>query len=201
MFVSKDFEFNDRSAQIDFMRQYPFASIITDKNGIPIATQLPFIVEEREDKLLLCGHFSAANNQINHIEKQTSLVLFSEPHAYISPTHYDKVQSVPTWDYISVHVYGRAHIIDNPALKINALEKMIQVYEPEYLEQWNSLSDLFIQAMLRGIVAFEIEVTDIQAQKKLSQNKTKIERERIIGTLKKSSNSSEQDLAKYIKNL
>ncbi|MCP1997039.1 FMN-binding negative transcriptional regulator [Flavobacterium sp. HSC-61S13] len=200
MFVPKMFEFEDKSEQIAFMKQYSFATIITNKGDIPIATQLPFIVEERAGTLFLSGHFAKANEQANYIEQMTSLIIFSEPHAYISPTHYEKIQSVPTWDYISVHAYGKAKIITDDYSKILALEQMIRFYEPEYVLQWNQLSDKYKNAMIKGIVGFEIEVTDIQGQKKLSQNKTELERNKIVNHLQQQG-QVEQDLASYIKNL
>lgn len=200
MFVPKMFEFDDKSKQIAFMKQYSFATIITNKGDLPIATQLPFIIEERANNLILSGHFAKANEQINYIEQMTSLIIFSEPHAYISPTLYEKIQSVPTWDYISVHVYGKAKIITDDYSKIVALEQMIQFYEPEYILQWNQLSDKYKQGMIKGIVAFEIEVTNIQGQKKLSQNKTELERTKIVEHLQQQG-QIEQDLASYIKNL
>ncbi|WP_257088050.1 FMN-binding negative transcriptional regulator [Sphingobacterium sp. E70] len=54
------------------------------------------------------------------------MVIFSEPHAYISPMHYDKEESVPTWDYIAVHAYGTARIINNEDEKTEVLEQMIK---------------------------------------------------------------------------
>ncbi len=200
MFVPKMFEFDDKSEQIAFMKRYSFATIITNKGDIPIATQLPLIIEERANSLILSGHFAKANEQTNYIEQNSSLIIFAEPHAYISPTHYDQIQSVPTWDYISVHAYGKSKILSEDLSKIQALEQMITFYEPDYSTQWSQLSDNYKQAMIKGIVAFEIEVTAIQGQKKLSQNKTKAEQRRIVDHLEQQG-QSEQDLAQYIKNL
>nr|WP_214229078.1 FMN-binding negative transcriptional regulator [Pedobacter sp. B4-66] len=199
MFIPSMFKFESEVEKIAFMKQYSFATIITTNNNVPLATQLPFVIAEREEKLILSGHFALANEQSKYIEENTSLVIFTEPHAYISPLHYDKRESVPTWDYIAVHAYGKAKIIINEDLKLKALEEMIMVYEQAYLEQWNSLSDKFKRGMIKGIVAFELEVSDLQGQKKLSQNKSEVERQRIIQQLEKSGSSIENDLANYIK--
>ncbi len=67
--------------------------------------------------------------------------------------------------------------------------------------QWNELSEKFKRGMMKGIVAFEIEVTDLQAQKKLSQNKTEKERHRIVEHLAKSEHTAERDIADYIRKL
>lgn len=199
MFVPSGYKFESEAEKIAFMQRYSFATIITNNDQqVPLATQLPFVIEQRADKLILSGHFSIANEQARFIEQNTSLIIFTEPHAYISPTHYSKRESVPTWDYIAVHAYGKAKLITDDTLKLNALEQMINFYEKDYMAQWNSLTDTFKSRMIKGIVAFELEVTDLQGQKKLSQNKTEAERERIIAQLEKSNNTVEHDLAGYI---
>ncbi len=201
MFIPNSFKFEDRAEKIAFMKQYSFATIITVKDNVPIATQLPFVIDDSSDNLILSSHFAIANEQTKYIEANTSLVIFTEPHAYISPVHYDKHESVPTWDYIAVHAYGKAKIIEDENEKIKALEQMIRFYEKDYLQQWESLSDKFKKGMMRGIVAFELEVTDLQGQKKLSQNKTEIERQRIVEHLEQSNNTVEKDIAIYIQKL
>ncbi|GAB3012896.1 protease synthase/sporulation negative transcriptional regulator PaiB [Niabella terrae] len=201
MYTPNHFQFRDNAEIIAFMKQYSFATIITVKDNVPIATQLPFVIDDSQDKLMLSAHFAVANEQSKYIEANTSLVIFTEPHAYISPAHYDKRESVPTWDYIAVHAYGKAKIIDDRAAQISALEQMIQFYEKDYFEQWESLSDKFKKGMIRGIVVFEMEVTDLQGQMKLSQNKKETERHRIAEHLAKSEHTAERDIAGYIRKL
>ncbi|QIL38239.1 FMN-binding negative transcriptional regulator [Pedobacter sp. HDW13] len=199
MFVPNGYQFESEAEKIAFMQRYSFATIITNNDQqIPLATQLPFVIDQHSGKLILSAHFSIANEQAKYIEQHTSLIIFTEPHAYISPTHYTKHESVPTWDYIAVHAYGKASLITDEALKLKALEQMINFYEKGYLAQWNSLTDTFKSRMIKGIVAFELEVTDLQGQKKLSQNKSQAERESIIAHLEKSNNTVEHDLAGYI---
>lgn len=199
MYIPNGFKFESEVEKVAFMQRYSFATIITNNDHhIPLATQLPFVVDDNSGKLVLSAHFSIVNEQAQYIERNTSLIIFTEPHAYISPTHYDKQESVPTWDYIAVHAYGKAKIITDENLKITALEQMINLYEKDYLTQWNNLSDKFKKGMIKGIVAFELEVTDLQGQKKLSQNKSEAERERMIAQLSKSINTVENDLADYI---
>lgn len=181
------------------MQRYPFATIVTAANDVPLATHLPFVVAEEGEKISLSSHFAAGNNQSQYIESHTSLVIFSEPHAYISPKHYDKRESVPTWDYIAIHAYGTCRIVNGVEPKLALLEKMISVYEPDYRKQWDTLPFRFKMGMLNGIVAFTLDVTELQGQQKLSQNKTAIERTRIIRQLEESPVGMEHDLATYIK--
>jgi len=201
MYIPNQFNVTNEAEKIDFMRRYSFATIVTIKNDIPIATQLPFFIDNRSNKLVLSSHFAMANEQTKYIENNTSLVIFTEPHAYISPVHYDKKESVPTWDYIAVHAYGKAKIVKDEGAVINLLEQMIQFYDENYMAQWNGISDKFKKGMVKGIVAFEMEVTDLQGQKKLSQNKNEAERQKIIEHLDRSDNSAEKEIASYIRNL
>ncbi|MNT15551.1 hypothetical protein D3C72_1506090 [compost metagenome] len=78
---------------------------------------------------------------------------------------------------------------------------MIKTYDIAYLNQWRGLSDRFKKGMMRGIVAFELEVTDLQGQKKISQNKTAVERERIATYLEKGDNPIEKSIAASIRQL
>ncbi|WPR76252.1 FMN-binding negative transcriptional regulator [Algoriphagus sp. NG3] len=201
MYTPNHFRFKDNAEKIAFMKQYSFATIITVKENLPIATQLPFFIDNSSDRLILSSHFAVANEQSRYIEANTSLVIFTEPHAYISPVHYDKRESVPTWDYIAVHAYGKAKVVVEEAAKIKALEQMIKFYEKDYLRQWDSLPDKFKKGMMRGIVAFELEITELQGQKKLSQNKTEVERKRIMEHLEKSENTTEKEIADCMKKM
>jgi transcriptional regulator len=201
MYIPNQFHFKDEAEKVAFMKRYSFATIITANDHIPIATQLPFFIGDSKGQVILSSHFAIANKQAQYIEEQISLVIFSQPHAYISPGHYDKPESVPTWDYIAVHAYGKAKIIEDEDSKMKVLEEMIAFYDQNYLKQWNSLSDKFKNGMMKGIIAFELEVTELQGQKKLSQNKTEAERYRIAEHLEKSENAVENDLASYIRKL
>lgn len=162
------------------MQRFNFAAIVSQVDGLPFATHLPFVVEETTDgDIWLLAHFAKANPQWQTLEGQTALVIFNEPHAYISPSLYDKELSVPTWNYIAVHAYGHATLITEEEAVRELLEKQIQSFEKEYFTQWTNLPETFKAAMQKGITAFRIEVTDLQGKEKLSQNKTAQERERI----------------------
>jgi transcriptional regulator len=103
MYIPSFNTFTDKQEVIAFMQRYSFATIITIANDIPVATHLPFLVKEVGDKLILRSHFAKANPQANQVFDKTSLVVFTEPHAYISPSNYETEKVVPTWNYIAVH--------------------------------------------------------------------------------------------------
>ena len=193
--------FTDRQEIVTFMKRYSFATIVTQIDGLPVATHLPFLVKEEDDKIILQSHFAKANPQWSEIEGNTSLIIFTEPHAYISPNNYEKVENVPTWNYIAVHAYGKAHILDSVEQKTELLKHTINSFESAYLQQWEGLPEQYRVKMMNGIVAFEIEVADLQAKKKLSQNRSELERENIINSLGKSPDTNEREIAAYMNKL
>lgn len=199
MYIPKINLITDRDEIVAFMKRFSFATIITAKENVPLATHLPFLITVRDDNIVLTAHFARANDQWADIENNKVLVIFSEPHAYISPLHYDKELNVPTWNYISVHAYGQGKLVMDTDAIFKTLEKTIDNYEPAYRQQWENFPADYKLKMSKGIVAFEIVVTDLQAKKKLSQNRSDTEKQRIIDSLSKRNDTNEQIIAEYMK--
>ena len=199
MYIPKYFENTDTGDIIAFMQLYSFGTIVTTQNEHIEATHIPFVIEQDGGEVTITSHFAKANPQAQQLLDNEVLVIFSEPHAYISPKHYEKEESVPTWNYIAVHAYGKATIIDSRRQQLILMEKMISQYDTVYLDQWNNLPDEFKTKMLKGIVAFEIKVTSLQAKNKLSQNRSETERQSIINALEKSNDANELQIAGYMK--
>ena len=199
MYIPKINLTTDRAEIIGFMQRFSFATIVTSKDNLPIATHLPFLVTIRDENVILTSHFAKANKQWADIEGNRVLVIFSEPHAYISPKNYDKELNVPTWNYISINTYGQGKLITETEKTFEVLEATIDNYETSYRQQWDNLPADYKLMMSKGIVAFEILVTDLQAKKKLSQNRTDSEQQKIIDILSKSKSTNEQIIADYIK--
>ncbi|MGV3538992.1 MAG: FMN-binding negative transcriptional regulator [Rufibacter sp.] len=190
MYIPPHYRQEDLEKQLAFMRQYPFATLVSQKEGRPFASHLPFVTEVVDGQVLLLSHMARNNPQWQDLQDQEVLVIFQEPHAYISPTLYNKTLNVPTWNYTAVHAYGALQTVEEPQAVFALLEKMMQTYEPAYQAQWQQLPGHYKEGMARGIVAFEIVVTEIQAKEKLSQNRTIEERVRISESLKESKDSA-----------
>jgi len=199
MYIPKQYNSDDKLQAVAFMKQFNFATIVTSNEEHPIATHLPFVVSEEEDTIILTAHFAKANEQWKEIESKKVLIIFTEPHAYISPKHYNKKQNVPTWNYVAVHAYGKASIVSYQQEVFTILEDLMDVLEPSYKKQWDGLSQEYKTGMANGIVAFKVRINDLQFKKKLSQNKKENERKNIIDSFSKSDNQNEQLIAKYMK--
>ncbi|MET4082208.1 transcriptional regulator [Pedobacter sp. UYP30] len=198
MYIPPSNLMHDQAEMLVFMKRFSFAAIISCTDNIPVATHLPFLVEMRDDKIMLTSHFAKANNHWKNIENETVLVIFSEPHAYISTSHYDVELNVPTWNYLSIHAYGKVNLTTSYEQTINILERTIKTYEPSYISQWKGFPDAYKLKMAKGVVAFEMTVNDLQAKKKLSQNRTETEKNKIIDSFSKSDDTNKQLIADYM---
>ncbi len=199
MYVPKINSWSDDQEILEFMRRFSFATIVTARNGVPVATHLPFLVTKDEGSIILYSHFARANDHWQALDKQTSLVIFSEPHAYISPSHYEKELNVPTWNYLSVHAYGRTTLINDTGKLMELLENTINNFELAYGKQWSGLPDQYRMNMIKGIVGFSMVVTELQAKKKISQNRSEGEKEKIVDSLSESKDTNAQLIAEYMK--
>jgi transcriptional regulator len=197
-------EFNrveDRATALAFMRTNPFAILVSNSDQTPFATHLPVVIAETAGKVTLRAHVAKANPHWKLLEQRESLVIFHGPHAYISPSLYEIRESVPTWNYATVHAYGRATILAADTGKDQVLAELISHFDPSYLEQWNSFDDQYRNRMLNHIVAFEIAVTRMEAKFKLSQNRTTIEQENVIQTLGASLDSAVSGVAEMMRQM
>lgn len=200
MYIPKINLLTDRKEILSFMRENSFATVVTIIDDLPVANQLPFLIVEEGDTIKLKSHFAKANNQWKNLEGQTILITFSGSHAYISPKSYDSPLAVPTWNYISVHAYGQGRVISDEAEVIKFMEYTVMQYEADYLTQWAKLPAEYKEKMLQSIVAFEVTVNDLQAKEKLRQNKSVLERFRIIESLHATGNYNDRLIASHIRN-
>lgn len=200
MYTPKHFEEKDRAKLVEFMNEYNFAAIVNSAKKRYWATHLPFLVEESNGEIILKAHMAKANPQwANFKPDEDVLVIFQEPHAYISPRLYDDPVSVPTWNYIAVHAYGIPEILPSVEERISILEDSFKVFEFAYKKQWDVLPADYKSELLDGIVAFRIKITNIEGKFKLSQNRTEGDRGRIIDDLSSKQDKVKQDIASIMK--
>ena len=189
MYIPKAFREDDITILHKFIQTYSFATLITQHEGLPFATHLPFILDsERGPKGTLLAHMARANPQWHDFNSaQEVLTIFQGPHAYISPSWYEVELSVPTWNYAVVHAYGIPRIIEDSEEFYQFLKILIETHEAQFENPWPfQLPDDYLQKMIRGIVGFEIEITRLEGKFKMSQNRTESERQNVIASLEES---------------
>jgi transcriptional regulator len=192
-----DIFINENQEEIkDFLQKNSFGILVNQTNGKLWATHIPLELDTNENrKQVLYGHISKQNPQWESFaDNNKVLAIFSGPHSYISSSWYDH-ESVPTWNYIAVHIYGTIKIIEGEAV-IESLKKLVDKYEKNS-ENPVRVEDLSKKTIMqtRGIVAFEIEINEIQAKHKLSQNRDEKNYDNIISELKKTENPQATDIA------
>lgn len=201
MYIPEINHVEDRETAVAFMRANPFAILISNTDDRPFATHLPVVIAERDGNLSLRAHVAKANPHWKLFEqaRTDSVVIFHGPHAYISPALYELRESVPTWNYATVHAYGRGKILSSEQDKQQVLAELIAQFDSSYLDQWNSLGEQYHNRMLNHIVAFEIAVSRLEAKFKLSQNRTRTEQENVIRALGASDDSAASGVAQLMR--
>jgi transcriptional regulator len=170
-----------------FMQQHSFAMLIGCNEGVPVATQVPLLIEERQGKLILLGHIMRNTDHHKALEANpTALCVFTGPHAYVSASWYTKPQNASTWNYMSVHARGKVQFVSHEGL-LSILEKTTRYYEnnDESPASFHNLSNEYIERLSKAIVGFEIEVTALDHVFKLSQNRDETSYGNIISQLEK----------------
>ncbi len=206
MYIPEHFRLRHDQDAVAFMRANPFAILISSTDDGPFATHLPlFVLTQMCDngsqaKMLLRGHVARANPHWRYLEQEPQcLAIFHGPHAYVSPSNHGARESVPTWNYAAVHVYGNARLFSSEDDLRLMLDELIHTFEPAYRDQWESLSQKYRENMLRQIVGFEIAVTKVEGKFKLSQNRTPEDQARVMASLGRSEDSTISGVARMMR--
>jgi transcriptional regulator len=179
-----------REVLIAHIERHDFGMLVTHGEAGLIASQIPFLIEQRGSQLVLQGHLARANPQLDDLDGAAeALAVFAGPHAYISPNWYEAGPSVPTWNYATVHAYGPSRRIEDADWLHDLVRRLSDRHEAHEAAQGHAawrMQDLpgpYVQSMLKGIVGIEIAVTRLEGKFKLSQNRPAADRPRIIGAL------------------
>lgn len=128
------------------------------------ATHLPFILNREKGKLGTLYAHCAKQNPLAKMHGKM-LVVFSGPHAYISPTTYQTSPAVPTWNYTAVHVTGTMSLLDEVELQ-QVLQQTIANFEPSLVNNQHIMPDAYVEKLSKAIVGFKIEIEDMQGVNK-----------------------------------
>lgn len=172
------------------IRQHNFGLLVTSDGGMD-ASHVPFEVAREGDTLVLSGHLAAANRQCKLFAGAAALAVFGGPHAYISPSWYITQPAVPTWDYAAVHIHGHLEVVEEDD-EMRGMMRGLSAHDPGFtLEQ---LPADYMAGMMRGIRAFRLRAERIEAQWKMSQNRSATDRESVIAALRAQGSHDVADL-------
>jgi len=198
MYIPNHFKIEDEEKIFEFIEKYSFATLYSTHKGEPYATHLPLIFNKDENSLY--GHFARQNGQWKDIGDQLVLAVFQGPHSYISPSWYETNKAVPTWNYVSIHLYGKLDIIEDDKVIFDSLNDMVTKYEKaDSPYNLKNVDTKYIEGMSKGIVAFKITITKMEAKAKLSQNHPVERQELIIEQLERSFDQNDLQVAGLMK--
>ena len=198
MYTPKYYRLEDEEKVMQVMEENSFATIVSYKDGVPTATHIPLLLNKKEN--FLSGHFARANKQWMDLDGQEVLAIFQGPHSYISPSWYETKDAVPTWNYVSVHVYGKVEIIEDSKEVKDLLARMVDKYEAEDSSyKLEDVSATYLDDLYKGLVCFKLSMDRIEATAKLSQNHSVERQERVIQGLEKVGSEQSKGIARWMK--
>ncbi len=191
-----------------FIKENDFGILVsTNQKQEIFATHIPFILtKNQKGEEVLRAHIAKANPQWKNFSNENFtqnkvLAIFSGAHSYISPSWYDH-RNVPTWNYLAVQVEGFLRLVEGEELYEHLTELMN--FHEKFQENPQSITDIpekILKPDLRGVVGFEILITDIHAKAKLSQNRDAHNQQRIITQLEKQENPNASQIAEKMKEI
>ncbi|TDK68190.1 FMN-binding negative transcriptional regulator [Sapientia aquatica] len=183
------------------MRDHPLCTLITTNAdgiaGMPNANAIPmYLIEDQGEFGVLRGHVARANPVWQEHPKELDvLAVFQGPDSYVSPSFYPSKQEhgkvVPTWNYATVHAWGKLHAIEDPIWLRALLDQLTERHESEVGSQWK-ITDApndYIAQMLNNIVGIEIVITKISGKWKVSQNRSAADQAGVLEGLRTANNA------------
>jgi len=195
MYIPEKFKTEDEQLIHQFIQANSFATVISNIDNKVQATHIPI---DRFQDGKYYGHL-AKNNPLSTIGgDQEVLVVFTGPHAYISPTMYASNFNVPTWNYSAVHCYGKIHFIDDEIKVWSLFNELVEKYEGK--EGWKLPDEEKFKNLTKFIRFFEFKIENIEAKFKFNQNKSEEDIKSVITGLKDVGNKDAAEFMEYITN-
>jgi transcriptional regulator len=192
MYLRPAFNETDLGRISALIEQNSFGTLVTHGPEGLLATHVPFLVHREGDRLVLSAHLGAPNPQCALLEGGDALAIFTGPHAYISPLWYRTQPAVPTWDYVAVHIHGKLEAVTDLAETSDIL-RALAVQDPEKFDL-DALPGKFRENMIAGIRAFRLPAERIEAQWKMSQNRSPADRINVAAALRAQGDGAVADL-------
>jgi transcriptional regulator len=188
MYVPEHFQASDRQLQ-ELLSRGAGDLVTATPDGL-LASFLPFLHESGAGEHgALLGHLARANPQWQQPAQGEALVILRGPDAYVSPNLYpsrlEDPKVVPTWNYLSAHVYGNLVIHDDPEWVETLVRRLTEYHEVDETPPWlvDDAPAGYLRGRLRAIVGLELQITRIEAKAKLSQNRPELDKPTIVAGL------------------
>ncbi|WP_066586600.1 FMN-binding negative transcriptional regulator [Cellulomonas timonensis] len=186
MIHTADYAFEDEARLRELIRQHGWALLVSTADDGMVASHVPVLLDEDEpgDSLVIVSHVGRPDELLHQMGSGREVLLVVEgPYGYVSPSWYQHGPAVPTWDYISAHLYGQLELLDADET-YRVLSQTVDQYEKP-LPDPVLLPDVaeYAHRTARGAAGFRIRVTRWQGKAKLSQDKPRAVVERVVAAL------------------
>ncbi|MFB4309850.1 FMN-binding negative transcriptional regulator [Actinomadura sp. GTD37] len=186
MYVPAHFSAGDAEVR-ELLAGCAAADLVTSTPAGLIATFLPVLYDPSVGEHgAMLAHVARNNDQWREPAAGESLLIVHGPDAYVSPSWYASKREhgrvVPTWNYLTAHVYGRLVVHDDPAWVESMVRRLTERHESGREPSW-SVDDApaaFIAGQLRAIVGLELVIGRVEAKAKLSQNRPAADRAGVV---------------------
>lgn len=205
MYIPTDYKREDWESKDALIKAYPLATVITtDENGKIIANHFPFYLYECKEtgKKFLHAHVAKRNHQVPTLKSNENVLVIFESHdSYISPSYYPEKQKthkfVPTWDFASLHIYGKLRIVDDFDFVRTQLENFTNQQESKRAEPWKltEAPENYLKIMQKAITGLEIEIVETECKYKFEQ---KMGRDNIDGVVNGLKEDSVHEVAQFV---
>jgi len=188
MYIPRWFKEDRLNVLHDAIERIAFGTFVTNSPSGLLAIHIPmFIDRTKGSNGTLYGHIARGNSQWRDSIRDTeALAMFLGPEIYITPNWYQTTQEtgkvVPTWNYVAVHVYGRAEFFDDKDRLLALVTHLTEIHEKPFEDPWkvSSAPPEYIEGELKSIVGFEMPISKIEGKWKLNQNRTETDRAGVI---------------------
>lgn len=197
MYRPTSFVETDLTALDALIERDNFVTLISVRDGEPVASHLPVLYRRDGDRVELRGHWARPNPQARHAGPATIVV--HGPHAYVSPSWYPDKEAearVPTWNYAVAHLHGTLETFDDEASLAAIVDGLSQQHEGRVGQDWRfefERHDHRVQ--LRGIIGFRFRVDNVALKFKLSQNHPVANRLAVTAHLEQQSREASREIA------
>ena len=170
------------------IRKHPLGLLITAGPAGLLANLFPFLLDAEGAQMgTLRLHMARANPQLRELERsEECLVVFQGPQDYVTPSWYatkrETGKVVPTWNYVTVHAWGRPRVMNDDGWLRRQIEDLTNSREAQRTEPWavSDAPDEFVAMQMRAIVGIEIPIARIEGKWKMSQNRPEADRAGVI---------------------
>lgn len=195
MYSPKEFIITDQNEIKSIIENNPFAMLLSNENHEQLITHLPFVFSKDGN---LFGHLAMSNPQSSIASESEVTVVFSGPHAYISPDDYSSAFNVPTWNYVTVHCKGRLRYVQKSEEAWQLFQEMVCRFEGS--EGWILPAEERFKKLTAAIRFFYIEHASFEAKAKFNQNKDFEDIVSVISSLRKKGKLEVADYMLHITN-